>query len=623
MCSQWLGSGTAHNHLEQIGLLVFDVIATFAAFLLSAWGTDDWALVTDGTNSFICLTVLSIINVVIFYFMHMYTSMWRYASITEVARILVATLLGSLVGDVVFSVAFNGGLNIRMYLMAWAILLILCAGVRLAARAFWGSQNRHFARKSEEALPRTLVVGAGETGSLTIKRMLKGDEDLLGDPVAVADDDPAKYGLYVHGTKVLGATEDIPEIATKLNVAQIVFAIPSASKSQRQRIYDICMETGLKVYTLPNVRDVPVEEIGHMALRDVEITDLLSRDEIELDIGRMSYVSGKVVLVTGGGGSIGSELVRQLLPIRPKRVILFDIYENTTYEFYHEIVQLAANQGTEVVVEIGSITNMGALVSLFEKHKPHVVFHAAAHKHVPLMENNVSEAVENNVFGTQNLAHLADESKCTHFILISTDKAVNPTNVMGATKRMCEMNIQYFAQESNTIFAAVRFGNVLGSHGSVVPLFKRQMREGGPITLTHKDITRYFMTIPEASRLVLSAGSLAKGGEIFILKMGEPVRIFDLAVNLVKLSGLKLGRDVEIEITGLRPGEKLYEELQMDDEEPDQTENEDIVVSKGKPISKEDLTSRLFKLEEALSLGDEVVKKTLAEVVPSYHPQFD
>ena len=357
-------------------------------------------------------------------------------------------------------------------------------------------------------------------------------------------------------------------------------------------------------------------------MREVEISDLLAREEKSLDLAQMGYITGKRVLVTGGGGSIGSELVRQLLPAKPKQIVLFDIYENTTYELFHDIVQPAKEQGTDIRVFIGSITHLPAIEKVFDLYEPQVVFHAAAHKHVPLMERNAREAIENNVFGTLNVVRLAHQHGCTHFVQISTDKAVNPANVMGATKRMDEMIVQYYASISKTVFTAVRFGNVLGSHGSVVPLFKRQLHEGGPITITHKDITRYFMTIPEASRLVITAGALAKGGEIFVLDMGEPVRIYDLAVNLIRLSGLMPGKDIEIKEVGLRPGEKMYEELLMDDEELIPTQHSEIRISTAEADKMEEIKDKLEKLEACLDEDNDTIKATLAKVVPTYHPQF-
>ena len=426
----------------------------------------------------------------------------------------------------------------------------------------------------------------------------------------------------MHGIKVMGTCNDIPALAEKLKCQQLVMAAPSATKEQRDRIFKLCMSTGLKTLTLPNVRDLPQDYDGRIMLREVEISDLLAREEKELDLDQMSYITDKRVLVTGGGGSIGSELVRQLLPAKPAQIVLFDIYENTTYELYHEIHDKAAGDGIDIRAEIGSITNIPALETLFNTYQPQVVFHAAAHKHVPLMENNPREAIENNVFGTLNVVRLAHERGCTHFVQISTDKAVNPTNVMGATKRMDEMIVQYYASISDTVFTAVRFGNVLGSHGSVIPLFKRQMKEGGPITVTHRDITRYFMTIPEASRLVITAGALAKGGEIFVLDMGEPVKIWDLAISLVRLSGLQLGRDIQIVETGLRPGEKMYEELLMDSEGLLPTVNKDIRISTGEVDDYSTMAVKLQKLRNCLDRPDESIKCALAEVVTTYTPQY-
>ena len=612
----WLG------RIETACLVAFDVAATYGAFWVATWGTAAGEQLFGSPQGWLQGGVLALANVAVFLLFNMYNSLWRYASISEVLRIAAATLVGALVGDAVFSAAF-GGVGLRAFVLAWALVLLLCGGVRLALRAAWGNQSWRLARRAAGAAPRTLVVGAGETGSLTIKRMLTGDRDMLGDPVALVDDDPSKRGMHVHGIKVEGTTADIPRLARGLACEQVVVACPSADWGQRQRILALCMQTGLKVQTLPDVRDLPAEGLARVALRDVEISDLLSRDEVLLDLGRMDYVAGQSVLVTGGGGSIGSELVRQLLPAVPSRVVLFDVYENTTYELYHELKGKAAEQGTELVVEIGSITDPEALRLAFDRWDPKVVFHAAAHKHVPLMEGDAREAVRNNVFGTLNVAQMAHDRGCSHFVLVSTDKAVNPTNVMGATKRMCETVVQSFAERgSRTVFTAVRFGNVLGSHGSVIPLFKRQLKEGGPITVTHKDITRYFMTIPEASRLVITAGALAKGGEVFVLKMGDPVRIYDLACNLVRLSGLRLGRDIEVKVTGLRPGEKLYEELRMEGEDVIPTDVDDITVSTGSPVPPEQVDDNLKALAACLEGTNDEIKRALAKAVPTYRPQL-
>lgn len=511
-------------------------------------------------------------------------------------------------------------LPFRVYMVSWFVLLLVCGASRFAIRLYSGAKGWSvFGIKEKSGLPRTLIVGAGETGSIAVKRMLSGNSNMPGCPVGLVDDDFSKIGNRVHGVKVLGTCNYIPVLCEGGRIDQIVIAMPSATKQQRDRIYDFCMQTG--VHTLV-INDTPHDANDSVPLREVEISDLLAREEKSLDLAQMAYIAGKRVLVTGGGGSIGSELVRQLLPAKPKQIILFDIYENTTYELFHDIVQPAKEQGTDIRVFIGSITHLPAIEKVFDLYKPQVVFHAAAHKHVPLMEYNAREAIENNVFGTLNVVRLAHQHGCTHFVQISTDKAVNPANVMGATKRMDEMIVQYYAANSKTVFTAVRFGNVLGSHGSVIPLFKRQLREGGPITITHKDITRYFMTIPEASKLVITAGALAKGGEIFVLDMGEPVRIYDLAVNLIRLSGLVPGKDIEIKEVGLRPGEKMYEELLMDDEELIPTQHSEIRISTAEADKMEEIKDKLEKLEACLDEDNDAIKATLAKVVPTYQPQF-
>ena len=552
---------------EPYALMAYDIVATFIAVFVSSWGTQHWATISGAAGACPAILVLALVNVVVYWFFHMYSSLWRYASISEAGRIVAAVTVGSVIGDVIFNVLFGKGMTLREDVMAWAIVLIICGGGRFAIRAIYGSQAWRFKSKSDAHLPRTLIVGAGETGSLTIKRMLSNDPDMVGDPVAVVDDDPNKQNQRIHDIKVCGTCADIPTIAHACEAEQIVVAIPSATFDERQRIYDLCMKTGIRVLTLPNVRDIPISGLGRVALREVEISDLLSREEKSLNLDQMGYVAGKRILVTGGGGSIGSELVRQLLPAKPAQIILFDIYENTTYELYHDIIKSARDQGTDIQVFIGSITHSPAIEHVFETYQPQVVFHAAAHKHVPLMEHNAREAIENNVFGTLNVVRLADKYQCSHFV--STDKAVNPANVMGATKRMDEMIVQYYAANSKTIFTAVRFGNVLGSHGSVIPLFKRQLHEGGPITITHKDITRYFMTIPEASKLVITAGALAHGRHV----QGN--------------------------------------------------QHSEIRISTAEADKMEEIKDKLEKLEACLNGTNDEIKTVLAEVVPTYHPQYN
>lgn len=610
--------------VRSLPLVVLDVAATVVAFLIAAWGTKAGEI--DLASPFFIgqMALLSLVNVVVFGIFRMYNSLWEYASVDDAARIVVATLVGSAVGDVLGVLIFDARMPFRVYICAWAILLVICGMTRFSIRVNSKGRSWSFFGAESPGQARTLIVGAGESGSLVVSRMLAGNDEIVGCPVGYVDDNRSKIGRRIHGVKVLGDCGDIPRICKQQSIEQIVVAIPSGTQREKRRVYDLCMETGCKVLTLPEkVKDIPEEQLGKIPIRDVEVSDLLAREEVALDEGLVgTYLAGTTVLVTGGGGSIGSELVRQLLPAKPAKIVLFDIYENTVYELYHEISGRAREAGIEIVTEIGSITHMPALEEVFDRHQPQVVFHAAAHKHVPLMESNPREAIENNVFGTLNVARMADERGCSHFILISTDKAVNPANVMGATKRMCEMIVQNYAQSSDTIFASVRFGNVLGSHGSVIPLFKRQLKAGGPITLTHQDITRYFMTIPEAARLVITAGALAKGGEIFVLDMGEPVRIYDLAENLIRLSGLAVGEDIEIKVTGLRPGEKLYEELNMDDEPTVPTANGAITVINGVRPEVADVDVRLDELEQALPLDRDEIKRVLQKAVPTYTPEF-
>lgn len=618
------GRGIRRVLVRSLPLVVLDVAATVVAFLIAAWGTKAGEI--DLASPFFMgqMALLSLVNVAVFGVFRMYNSLWEYASVDDAARIVLATAVGSVIGDVLGALVFDARMPFRVYICAWAILLVICGMARFAIRVNSKGRSWSFLGAESPGQARTLIVGAGESGSLVVSRMLAGSDEIVGCPVGYVDDSKRKIGRRIHGVKVLGDCGDIPRICKQQSIEQIVVAIPSGTQKQKRRVYDLCMETGCKVLTLPEkVKDIPEEQLSKVPIRDVEVSDLLAREEVALDEGLVgTYLKGATVLVTGGGGSIGSELVRQLLPAKPAKIILFDIYENTVYELYHEIAGKAREAGIEIVTEIGSITHMPALEEVFDRHNPHVVFHAAAHKHVPLMESNPREAIENNVFGTLNVVRMAHERGCSHFILISTDKAVNPANVMGATKRMCEMIVQHYAQVSKTVLVSVRFGNVLGSHGSVIPLFKRQLKAGGPITLTHQDITRYFMTIPEAARLVITAGALAEGGEIFVLDMGEPVRIYDLAENLIRLSGLTVGEDIEIKVTGLRPGEKLYEELNMDDEPTVPTANGAITVIKGVRPEVADVRVRLDELGAALPLERDEIKRVLQKAVPTYTPEF-
>ena len=466
-----------------------------------------------------------------------------------------------------------------------------------------------------------LIIGAGEAANeiiKTVKNTMKGYYNIVG----LIDDNPNKMNYAISGIKILGTRDDIAEICKQYKVDVIFFSISNIDNKNKKEILNICQETGVKIRVLPSVADIIKNKSLLQNLRDVEIEDLLGREPITLaneNIGKL--IKGKSILVTGGGGSIGSELCRQIAKFNPSRLIIFDIYENNLYNIEMELKQNHYDEKFEIVAIVGSVRDKKRLEQVFKKYNPYLVFHAAAHKHVPLMEVSPLEAIKNNVFGTYNVANYADKYSVKRFILISTDKAVNPTNIMGATKRMCEMIIQAFNQKSKTEFAAVRFGNVLGSNGSVLPLFKKQIANGGPVTVTHRDITRFFMTIPEAVSLLLQAMSYAKGGEIFVLDMGEPVKIYDLAVSLIKLSGLEPNVDIPIEITGLRPGEKLYEELLMSEEGLQTTAHNKIFIGKPSDITYEQMLKKLGKLEEIIqneNISVNKIKDTMKQVVPTY-----
>jgi FlaA1/EpsC-like NDP-sugar epimerase len=597
-------------------LLVWDIIATYLAYLLASVLTDLLGEVYATHEIYFMVGVLAIINIVILSLFRLYNNLWEYASVDEAIQIVLAVGVSTLLGAV-FLWVIGVRLPIRVYFVAWFLLIFFCGGVRGGYRVL---RSKHRASDTEK-IPctrlRTLVVGAGETGSLVIDRMATKDPLMPGMPIVATDDNPAKRGLRIHGVKVEGGSEDILDLVESYNIKQIVVAIPSASLEERKRIYDICTQTDCKLRTLPNVRELRIDELDDVALRDVDVADLLGRDEVLLNTRSVSgYISGETVLVTGGGGSIGSELCRQLCTVAPARIVIFDMYENDAYMLRNELVALYND--IDIEIEIGSVCDESRLEDIFGKYRPSVVFHAAAHKHVPLMERCPREALHNNVFGTLNTVRAADRHGAKRFIFISTDKAVNPTSVMGATKRMGEMVMQYYARTSRTVFTAVRFGNVLGSNGSVIPVFKKQIASGGPVTVTDPDIERYFMTIPEASRLVIQAGGMAEGGEIFILDMGEPVKIVELAKSLIQLSGHTPGADIKIAFTGLREGEKMYEELLMDEESTVPTKNKGIMVSKGQEISYDEVAEKLGELEHAIDGTDGEAIAILEEAVPTY-----
>ena len=562
------------------------------------------------------LGILAFVNVLVLALFRLYNNLWEYASIDEVIQIVLSVTLSTL-GGAVFLWVIDVRLPIRVFFVALFLLIFFMGGIRFLFRVMRQKGRALASPQLTCDRPRTLIVGAGETGSLAIGRMASKDPLMPGIPIVATDDDRAKRGLRVHGVKVAGTTADIVDLVDRYDIEQIVVAIPSSTTEERKRIYGECTKTDCKLRTLPNVRELSLDEIGDVRLRDVDVADLLGREEIVLNTRAVSgYIAGETVLVTGGGGSIGSELCRQLCKVAPARIIIFDMYENDAYMLRNEL--LSEYDDIDLIIEIGSVCDKARINEVFEKYRPGAVFHAAAHKHVPLMEQCPREALHNNVFGTLNVVKAADAFGAARFIFISTDKAVNPTSVMGATKRMGEMVMQYYARTSKTIFSAVRFGNVLGSNGSVIPVFQRQIAAGGPVTVTHPDIERFFMTIPEASRLVIQAGGMAHGGEIFILDMGEPVKIVDLAKGLIQLQGLVPDVDVRIVFTGLREGEKMFEELLMDEESTLPTGNQSIMISTGQDISYEEVAEKLDELEAALTLRDEEAIAILEQAVPTY-----
>lgn len=558
----------------------------------------------------------TIMSLLIFWGFRLYHSLWQYASIAEVYRIAEACITVEIVHYVCNRIAGNM-LPRSCYFNAAIYLIIAICASRFMYRMIRTILNKYRNIKTSNNV---MIIGAGEATNV-IMREIQSSSYLANSHIAcIIDDDRRKVGKYIRGVKVVGTRDKIKDAAKLYDIDEIIFSIPSASNEVKRDILNICKETDCTLKILPGVYQMVDGEININSIRNVDVLDLLGRDPIEVDIESiMGYVKDKVIMVTGGGGSIGSELCRQLVSHKPKQLIIFDIYENNAYDIQQE---LKINYpDANVVTLIGSIRNVSRLESVFAQYKPDIVYHAAAHKHVPLMEVSPDEAVKNNVVGTWNVAKMADKYGVKKFVMISTDKAVNPTNVMGATKRICEMIVQTYNEISKTDFVAVRFGNVLGSNGSVIPLFKKQIEAGGPVTVTDPNIIRYFMTIPEAVSLVLQAGAYAKGGEIFILDMGEPVKIDDLAKNLIRLSGYTLGVDMEIKYTGLRPGEKLYEELLMKEEGLQETDNKLIHIGKPIEFDKENFFDNLEKLKNQAYAENGNIRDLLRSVVGTYHPE--
>ena len=554
-----------------------------------------------------------ITTLIIFYVFKLYHSLWAFAGMTEMQNIVIACVLSSaaqLLGIQTMKMHMP-----RSYYFIYAgTFLILILVSRFAYR--FVRMTRRLSRE-RKAQVNVMIVGAGNAGNMVIKEIVNSGQ-LRKKIKYIIDDDRTKWGSYIHGIKVVGGRQLIPQLAQEVD--EIIIAMPAVEKKKVREIIEICRKTKCEVQTLPGMYQFINGDVVVEKLRKIEIEDLLGRDSIHIDLDSlMNYVSNKVVLVTGGGGSIGSELCRQIASYKPKQLIIVDIYENNAYDIQQELIEKFPE--LDLVVLIASVRNTNRMNKIFATYQPDIVYHAAAHKHVPLMETSPNEAIKNNVFGTLKTVQAADKYGVKRFILISTDKAVNPTNIMGASKRMCEMIIQTYNNRSKTEFAAVRFGNVLGSNGSVVPLFKKQIEKGGPVKVTHPDIIRYFMTIPEAVSLVLQAGANAKGGEIFVLDMGEPVKILDLAENMIRLSGLEPYVDIDIEFTGLRPGEKLYEELLMAEEGLKETEHSLIHIGKPLAFDEEEFLQELSELKKVVKQEPDAIRRRVQKIVPTYQPK--
>ena len=562
--------------VRQVSLWALDMCGILISFLVSMILTWKYQNL-DISKIMLSISTYMLIHTVSFKLFKCYSSLWRYAGEEELVSILSACLV--YVIPVYIAHRLIGiDYSILFYIVSTILIIGYTGGLRLVYRTGRRFKTRMVVSQDSQ---RVLVVGAGSAGQMIINE-LKENPQLKKVPVGIIDDDINKIGRRIHNVKILGNTLQVKEIVEKENVDEIILAMANVDKARKSEIINICKETKCKLKTIPGIYEIIDGKVDIKKIRDVDIEDLLGREPIKVNMEEMSgYIEERTVLVTGGGGSIGSELCRQIASFNPKHLIIVDNYENNAYAIQQELIRRYEGK-LNLSTIIASIREYKRMDEIFNEYKPDLVFHAAAHKHVPLMENSPSEAIKNNIFGTLNVARLADAYKVKRMVLISTDKAVNPTNIMGATKRAAEMIIQTINKNSETEFVAVRFGNVLGSNGSVIPLFKKQIAEGGPVTITHPDIIRYFMTIPEAVQLVLQAGAMAKGGEIFILDMGEPVKIVDLANNLIRLSGFEPGVDIKIEYSGLRPGEKLYEELLMSEEGLTKTANSKIFI--GKPV---------------------------------------
>lgn len=601
-------------------LIIYDIISVIFSSYIAVLIRYEFHLDTvpehflTPINRFLPVNIL--LTLLIFYIFRLYHSLWAFAGETELQNLVVSCAISALLNSVglQFFKVSEQPVPKSYYFLYMFVLISMMFVSRFSYRFLRSQKHKQQNKKNGISV---MVIGAGEAANVIIKEIVNSNFSTMVIR-CIIDDDKGKWGRYIQGIKVAGGRDRIIECADIYDIDEIIVAMPSISRPELRKILEICKETNCKLRSLPGMYQLVNGEVNVSKLRDVEVEDLLGRDPISVDLGSiLGYVQNKTVLVTGGGGSIGSELCRQIASHRPKHLIILDIYENNVYDIQQELKTKYPD--LRMTVLIASVRNTNRMNWIFEKYKPDIVYHAAAHKHVPLMEDSPNEAVKNNVFGTWKTAQAAAFYGVKRFVLISTDKAVNPTNIMGASKRICEMIIQTFNNHYDTEFVAVRFGNVLGSNGSVIPLFRKQIVAGGPVTVTHPDIIRYFMTIPEAVSLVLQAGAYARGGEIFVLDMGEPVKILDLAENLIRLSGYRVGEDIKIEFTGLRPGEKLYEELLMDEEGMRETANKLIHV--GKPIEIDEMKffQQLKRLKEESKNESRDIRPLIREIVPTYH----
>lgn len=640
-----------HWKVIALYLMIYDIFAVNFSYFLGLWLRFDLRYTNIPENylhAFLKFApVYTIAVLVIFYFLHLYNSLWRFASFNELNRILAATVITTVIQVLGITVIFER-MPISYYIVGAAGQFGLTTAVRFAYRYI--SMERTRREQSVRTKYNVMVIGAGAAGQ-TILRELRNSTEVSAKACCVIDDNPNKWERYMDGVPIVGGRDSIMEAVEKYKIDQILFAVPSASVQEKRDILNICKETGCELKSLPGIYQLANGEISLSKMKPVAVEDLLGRDPIKVNMEEIfQYLKGKVIMVTGGGGSIGSELCRQVAAHEPKELIIFDVYENNAYDIQQELKKKYPNLKLEVI--IGSVRDSRKIFKVFETYRPEIVYHAAAHKHVPLMEDSPCEAIKNNAIGTYKTAYAAMTHGCKRFVLISTDKAVNPTNIMGASKRLCEMVIQAFDRKikegkeeeipqlfthwmdevvtnprvvddlknTKTEFVAVRFGNVLGSNGSVIPLFKKQIEAGGPVTVTHPDIIRYFMTIPEAVSLVLQAGTYAHGGEIFVLDMGQPVKIDTLARNLIRLSGHTPDGDIKIEYTGLRAGEKLFEEKLMAEEGLKKTKNELIHIGCPIPFDIEEFLGELDELMEAAYKNREDIRERVEKIVKTYHP---